>query len=66
MKNPTLIFIATYNEKENIVNLINDILNLSKNYDILIVDDNSIDKTGLLIKKIIYKNKRVNLIQRPF
>lgn len=66
MKNPTLIFTATYNEKENIVNLINDILNLSKNYDILIVDDNSIDKTGLLIKKIIYKNKRVNLIQRPF
>ena len=52
MKNSTLIFTATYNEKENIVNLINDILNLSKNYDILIVDDNSIDKTGLLIKKL--------------
>ena len=55
MKNSTLIFTATYNEKENIVNLINDILNLSKNYDILIVDDNSIDKTGLLIKKLFIK-----------
>ena len=44
----TLIFTATYNEKENIKKLIYDINKLNKNIDILVIDDNSPDKTCLL------------------
>ena len=47
-----LIFTATYNEIENIGKLIKKINQLSKNVDILIIDDNSPDGTGLLVKKL--------------
>ena len=43
--NKTLIFTATYNESKNIFQLIEKIINLNLNVDILIVDDNSPDKT---------------------
>ena len=41
----TLVFTATYNEKENIKKLIYDINKLNKDVDILVIDDNSPDKT---------------------
>ena len=46
-----LIFTATYNEAENIENLINSIkLHTSKSH-ILIIDDNSPDGTSEIVKK---------------
>ena len=33
-----LVFTATYNEKENINNLINEIFNISKEVDLLVID----------------------------
>ena len=47
--NKFLIGIATYNECENITKLVNKINNTNKiDFDILIVDDNSPDKTSQL------------------
>ena len=41
----TLIFTATYNEKENIKKLIEKLNELNTSLDILVIDDNSPDKT---------------------
>jgi dolichol-phosphate mannosyltransferase len=58
----TLIFIPTYNEKENAVKLAEKILALKlPDTDILFIDDNSPDGTGKLLKKLAkaYKNMSV-------
>ncbi|MFH1233301.1 MAG: polyprenol monophosphomannose synthase [Patescibacteria group bacterium] len=65
--NPNIfIVIPTYNEKENIENLINQIFGLNiYNLNILIVDDNSPDGTGKLIQELIPKYENfLHLIQR--
>ena len=59
-----LVFAATYNESENIEKLINKIFSLKINLNLLIVDDNSPDKTYekiLLLKK---KYRKIKLILR--
>ena len=47
----TLIFSATYNEKDNIKELIKKINRYNKILDILIIDDNSPDKTGEVLSE---------------
>ncbi len=47
-----LIIIPTYNEKENIENIIRAIFSQKKQFDILIVDDNSPDKTFKIVEKL--------------
>lgn len=59
-----LVVIPTYNEKENIVKIISDILAQDNQIDILVVDDNSPDGTGDLVEKISVKNNRVFLLKR--
>ena len=41
----TLIFTATYNEKENISKLLDKIISLKLDSDVYVIDDNSPDKT---------------------
>lgn len=48
-----LIIIPTYNERENIVDLIDEIYNIIDDMHILIVDDNSPDKTYQIIENLI-------------
>ena len=50
-KNINLLFIPTYNERENIEILLNQILDLKYSFDILIIDDSSPDKTYDFLKK---------------
>ena len=64
MLNNFLVIIPTYNEIDNIEKVICLILNLNDNIDILIVDDNSPDGTSVLVKSLIEKNNRVNLLER--
>ena len=55
----TLIIIPTYNESENIENAVHTIKNIDSNYHILVVDDNSPDKTYKIVEKL--KNTIDNL-----
>ena len=59
-----LVFSATYNEIENIRELINGIQNNLPNSSILIIDDNSPDKTQEVLKELKKNNKNLFLIER--
>ena len=61
MNKKILIFTATYNEAENISQYLNLILNMGKEYDILIVDDNSPDNTWKIVEEFSLKNKNIYL-----
>jgi len=61
----TFVMIPTYNEKENIKNLINAILNLNiTNLKIVVVDDDSPDGTWKIVKDMAKKEPRVHLLLR--
>lgn len=50
-----LVIIPTFNEKENIVRVIDKVFSLPVPFDILIVDDSSPDGTALLVKEQMKK-----------
>ncbi|MBS3105492.1 polyprenol monophosphomannose synthase [Candidatus Woesearchaeota archaeon] len=59
------VMIPTYNERENIGNLIDKILKLRiKNLRIVVADDNSPDGTWRIVRDISKKNKNVRLLLR--
>ncbi len=47
-----LVIIPTYNEKENIENIIKAVFNLPISFDVLIVDDNSPDGTSKIVESL--------------
>ena len=60
-----LIFTATYNEAENILNFLNKVFSLPEQLDILIIDDNSPDKTWQIIENFKSNDsKKIKLIKR--
>ncbi|MBJ2174112.1 polyprenol monophosphomannose synthase [Aureibaculum sp. A20] len=48
----TLVIIPTYNEKENIENMVKTVFSLQKAFDVLVVDDNSPDGTGAIVERL--------------
>ena len=60
----TLIFTATYNEKENIKKLIENLNQLKVNIDILVIDDNSPDKTWEILQRLEKINQNLKVIIR--
>lgn len=61
----SLVIIPTYNERDNITNMINALLSLGiENLHILIVDDNSPDGTGDLVDAMTRLHEQVHLLQR--
>lgn len=63
--NKNLVVIPTYNEKENIIKMIDKTLSLPSQFDLLIVDDGSPDGTGNMVKeKQIQHCNRLHLIER--
>ena len=48
----SIVIIPTYNEKENVENIIRAVFGLPKTFDILIIDDNSPDGTADIVKKL--------------
>jgi dolichol-phosphate mannosyltransferase len=64
--NNRLVIIPTYNEKENIQNLIRIVFQLKPEFHILIVDDNSPDGTGNIVKTLTNEfDERLFLLERP-
>lgn len=59
-----LVIIPTYNEKENIASIIREISQLKVPFDILVVDDNSPDKTGDIVEGLKEEHKNLHLIRR--
>jgi dolichol-phosphate mannosyltransferase len=60
-----LVIIPSYNEAVNIHKIINRILSVSDQLEVLVIDDNSPDKTALIVEELGKHNPRIHLIQRP-
>lgn len=61
----TLVIIPTYNEHENIEKIINAVLLQSTEISVLIIDDNSPDKTSNIVKEMMKSNNRIQIVERP-
>lgn len=59
-----LIVVPTYNERENIQPLLDQLLSLPYGLDVLVVDDNSPDGTGDLVAQRAALDPRVHLLRR--
>jgi dolichol-phosphate mannosyltransferase len=66
MNKTVAVMIPTYNERENIVDLIQEILalKLDMNVSILVADDNSPDGTGELVQQLASKDERIHALIR--
>ena len=62
--NEALIIIPTYNERENLKSLCDQVLTALPSADLLIVDDNSPDGTGQLADQMAAENPRINVLHR--
>ncbi len=60
----TLIIIPTYNERENLRPLLDEIFVNAPHSDILVVDDNSPDGTGNLADQMAEEDTRVHVLHR--
>ncbi|MCK5825203.1 MAG: polyprenol monophosphomannose synthase [Ichthyobacteriaceae bacterium] len=58
--NDSLVIIPTYNEKENIALIIEAVFSEEKNFDVLVVDDNSPDGTSDIVTELISKYNSAN------
>jgi dolichol-phosphate mannosyltransferase len=61
----SLIVIPTYNEAENIPQIVPEILKQDPSFQVLVVDDNSPDGTARLVREMQATNERIHLLERP-
>ncbi|MBN1326454.1 MAG: polyprenol monophosphomannose synthase [Candidatus Cloacimonetes bacterium] len=59
-----LVIIPTFNEAENVAQIIAEVLKQDKIIDVLIVDDNSPDGTADIVSEKLKKDKRIHLLKR--
>lgn len=60
-----IIIIPTYNERENVAAIIQEVFTLEEPFDIVIIDDNSPDGTAGIVKELMAKYpQRLFLIER--
>ncbi|HPR18010.1 MAG TPA: polyprenol monophosphomannose synthase [Candidatus Cloacimonadota bacterium] len=59
-----VVIIPTYNEAENIISIISEVLAQNEHLHVLVVDDNSPDKTADLVEAEMQKNSRIRIIKR--
>ena len=60
----TLVTIATYNERENLPALLDEVLRTEPNCDILVIDDNSPDGTGAWADEKATSEPRLRVLHR--
>ena len=64
-KSDSAVIIPTYNEKENIENIINAVFALPVMFDVLIIDDNSPDGTAAIVERMQKQwDGRLHLLKR--
>lgn len=65
-KSDSIIIIPTYNEKENIENIVRAVFSLEKQFHILVIDDGSPDGTASIVKEIMKNefNNRLFIMER--
>lgn len=62
----SVIIIPTYNEKENIVQILSTVMSYNKQFHVLVVDDNSPDGTAALVKNMQQSHQdSIFLLERP-
>ncbi|MFZ4116201.1 MAG: polyprenol monophosphomannose synthase [Chthoniobacterales bacterium] len=59
-----IVVIPTYNERNNLPQLVESLLVLEENVDILVIDDSSPDGTGQWVQEQSLKNRRIHLLSR--
>ncbi|MGE5106417.1 MAG: glycosyltransferase, partial [Sphingobacteriales bacterium] len=47
-----IVIIPTYNEKENIANILQHVFGMNHNFHVLVVDDSSPDGTAQIVKDL--------------
>lgn len=62
---PAAVIIPTYNELDNIQNLVNQILALPLDVHVIVVDDNSPDGTGKLVDDLAQTESHLHCVHRP-
>ena len=61
----SVVIIPTYNEKENVAAIIEAVFGLPREFDVLIIDDNSPDGTAAIVKDLQKKYAgRLQLVER--
>lgn len=61
----SLVIIPTYNEKENVVKMLETVMGLEFPFDVLVVDDGSPDGTAQLVKDLALEySERIHLLER--
>ena len=64
-ENRACVVLPTYNERENVPEIVPAILAASPAVDVLVVDDNSPDGTGALADALAARDGRVRVLHRP-
>ena len=63
--NDCLVIIPTYNERENVVRMLETVMGLEFPFDVLVVDDGSPDGTAALVKEVQSNHPdRTHLLER--
>jgi dolichol-phosphate mannosyltransferase len=63
-RRPALVCLPTYDEKDNVVPMVEAILAATPEVDVLVIDDNSPDGTGRLADGIAAREPRVHVLHR--
>lgn len=65
MNHQKLVIIPTYNELENISDMVETVMNLPENFELLVIDDGSPDGTAEVVKKLQNQfSNRLHLLER--
>ena len=63
--NDSLVIIPTYNERENVVRMLETVMGLEFPFDVLVVDDGSPDGTAALVREVQANHPdRIHLLER--
>ena len=62
--NDRVVIIPTYNEKENIENILRYVFKLEPKFDVLVIEDNSPDGTSQIVKRQQSEFPQLHMFER--